>query len=220
LGWPEGPVVMVGDDEEMDIQPARAAGLPVFWVRKSSSDMDLSIELPQGTIADVRPWLEGVDHGELQFNWHGPQSLLATLRATPAALAALTRYLPDEKWHCQPKPGDWCLVEIMCHLRDVEQDINQPRLKTILNDDNPFIAGVVSDDWVEERKYAMQDGKTSLTEFTRTRIQTLDLLSGLNAEWSRPARHAIFGPTTLRELVKFIVEHDQAHIRQTVETSF
>lgn len=220
LGWPEEPVLMVGDDEGMDIQPAQAAGLPVFWVRKTASDVDSSIELPQGTIADVRPWLEKVDHGELQANWHEPQSLLAILRATPAALAALTCYLPGEKWHCQPKHGEWCLVEIMCHLRDVERDINHPRLKTILTEDNPFIAGVVSDKWVEERKYATQDGKLALAEFTRARIETLEILSGINTEWFRPARHAIFGPTMLRELVKFMVEHDQAHIRQAVETAF
>ncbi len=220
LGWPEGPVVMVGDDQEMDITPARAAGLPVFRVRKPSGEIDPSLNIPQGTIADVRPWLENIDHETLRIDWHEPRSLLAALRSTPAALAALTRYLPDEKWHCHPKPGEWCLVEIMCHLRDVERDINHPRLQMILGQDNPFIAGVVSDDWVEERKYAMQDGKTALAVFTRARLETLDLLSRLGAEWSRPARHAIFGPTTLMELVKFVVEHDQAHIRQTLETSF
>ncbi len=220
LGWPEGPVVMVGDDEGMDIAPARAAGLPVFWVRKSSSEVDPSVDIPQGTIADVRPWLEDIDHETLWIDWHEPQSLLATLRANPAALATLTRYLPDEKWHCHPKPGEWCLVEIMCHLRDVERDINHPRLKIILGEENPFIAGVVSDNWVEERQYARQDGKTALAEFTRNRMETLEILSRLLSEWSRPARHAIFGPTTLRELVKFVVEHDQAHIRQMLETSF
>jgi FMN phosphatase YigB (HAD superfamily) len=220
LGWPDGPVVMIGDDDGMDITPARAAGLPVFWVRKSSSDVDRSVELPQGTIADVRSWLEKVDHETLRPTLQEPPAILAALRATPAALAALTRYLPDEKWHCYLKPGEWCLVEIMCHLRDVEQDINHTRLQAILKEENPFIAGVVSDDWVEERQYARQDGKTALEEFTRARLQTLDFLSRLGAEWARPARHAIFGPTTLRELVKFIVEHDQAHIRQTLETSF
>jgi len=220
LGWPEGSVVMVGDDEGMDIAPARAAGLPVFRVRKSSSEVDPSVNIPQGTIADVRPWLEDIDHETLWIDWHEPQSLLATLRANPAALATLTRYLPDEKWHCHPKLGEWCLVEIMCHLRDVERDINHPRLKIILGEENPFIAGVVSDNWVEERQYARQDGKTALAEFTRNRMETLEILSRLLSEWSRPARHAIFGPTTLRELVKFVVEHDQAHIRQMLETSF
>jgi len=220
LGWPEGPVLMVGDDKELDMKPARAAGLPFFWVRKSAADVDLVAGLPQGTIADLRAWLERTDVDQLRIDWSEPRSLLATLRATPAALSALTRYLPDEKWHCHPEPEEWCLVEIMCHLRDVEQDINHPRLEMILREENPFIAGVVSDDWVEAREYSRQDGKSALAEFTRFRIRTLEVLSSLTAEWIRRARHAIFGPTTLMELVKFMVEHDQAHIQQTGETAF
>ncbi len=34
MGWPEGPVVMVGNDLDMDLLPARDAGIPVFWLRK------------------------------------------------------------------------------------------------------------------------------------------------------------------------------------------
>jgi hypothetical protein len=46
----------------------------------------------------------------------------------------------------------------------------------------------------------------------------VELLRGLTNEWDRKARHAIFGPTDMEELVKFIVEHDKLHIRQTWST--
>jgi hypothetical protein len=50
------------------------------------------------------------------------------------------------------------------------------------------------------------------------RVQTVELLRGLKDEWKRKARHAIFGPTDLQELVKFMAEHDKLHIRQIRST--
>ena len=84
----------------------------------------------------------------------------------------------------------------------------------MLAEENPFIAGVVSDAWVEERQYARQDGRLALGEFTAARKDTLALLGGLQAEWTRTARHAIFGPTTLQEQAGFFAGHDQAHLQQ------
>jgi hypothetical protein len=130
----------------------------------------------------------------------------------------LTSSLPLQKWQDQPRPGEWSLTEIACHLRDVEREVNLPRLRKVLEENNPFLAGEVTDRWVEERKYSRQDGRAALAEFTAARKETLDLLNTLQAEWSRPARHAIFGPTTLQELVGFVAEHDRAHIQQVWKT--
>ena len=75
-----------------------------------------------------------------------------------------------------------------------------------------------TDRWAEERNYIQQDGRSALHRFTYDRIKLLSLLEGLTpAEWQRPARHAIFGPTTLQELVGFIVGHDRLHVRQAYD---
>ena len=79
---------------------------------------------------------------------------------------------------------------------------------------NPFLAGEDTDRWVEERHYAEQDGFQAMVDYIAARKETLGLLVGLQAEWSRTARHAIFGPTTLLELVGFTAGHDRAHIQQ------
>src|SRR5574341_812870 len=50
----------------------------------------------------------------------------------------------------------------------------------------------------------------------KTRLALLDGLSP--ADWQRPARHAVFGPTTLQELLAItIIEHDRLHLRQLKE---
>jgi hypothetical protein len=100
-------------------------------------------------------------------------------------------------------------------MRDVEQRVNLPRLQQILLEENPFLAGVDTDAWVETNDYADQDGPTAFRDFFATRLETLSLLDKLaEPDWQRPARHAIFGPTTLLEIGQFMTEHDRLHIRQ------
>ena len=214
MGWPEDPVVMVGNDVDMDLRPAQQAGFPVYWVRNGIETSSEFLLIPQGSLGEFHAWLESVDQQTLQPAYNSPQALVALLRSTPAALASLTIDLTAPAWTRQPQPGEWCLTEIVGHLRDVDRDVNLPRLHRLLAETNPFMAGEVTDEWVKERQYARQDGRASLVEFTTIRKELLALLNDLQAEWDRPARHAIFGPTSLQELVGFMAEHDRLHVRQ------
>ncbi|KAF0107384.1 MAG: hypothetical protein FD146_1862 [Anaerolineaceae bacterium] len=216
LGWPEGPVVMVGNDLNMDLLPAQRAGLPVFWMRDGRDESQPGI--PQGSFADLRRWLEETDPQSLQPKVETPDAILAALRATPAALGTLTAALPADTWTRRPAPAEWNLTEVLCHLRDVEAEISLPRLQKMLAEENPFLAGVDSDAWAQERGYAQQDGRAALAAFTETRKGTLGLLNGGPAPWSRAARHTFFGPTCVRELFGIAAGHDKAHIRQVYNT--
>ena len=218
LGWPDDPVVMVGDDVEREVKPTRSAGLPVYWVRKLAEISAEPAGVPQGTLESFRSWLENAAPEALKVSFDSPQALLANLRSTPAALATLTTSRRLEEWTRPPAPGEWCLTEIICHLRDVEREVNLPRLRKVLTGQNPFLPGEVTDVWVKERNCAAQDGPQALVDFVVARKQTLALLDGLVNEWSLPARHAIFGPTTLQELVGFMAGHDRAHVQQVWKT--
>lgn len=212
LGWPEGPVVMVGNDLQMDLLPARRAGLPVFWLRDGHNPEHADI--PQGNFSDLWNWLHTADEQAIAPAFSTPDAILAALRSTPAALATLTTDLPTEAWTCKPAPGEWCLTEVLCHLRDVDAEVNLPRAQKLLAEENPFLPGVVSDAWAQERDYAAQDGRQALADFLRTRRRMVGLLADAAAPWSRSARHAIFGPTNLLELAGFMADHDRAHVRQ------
>jgi hypothetical protein len=218
LGWPEDPVVMIGDDLEREVKPTQAAGLPMFWVRKDGELSPEFSKVPQGPLASLQGWLEHSDARTLQVSFQTPQALLACLRATPAALATLVATLPRAAWLRPPQPGEWCLTEILCHLRDVEREVHQPRIRRVLAEPDPFIAGEVTARWVQDRQYSKQDGRQALADFVAARKETLAILAGLETEWSRTCRHAIFGPTTLQELVGFTAEHDRAHIQQVWKT--
>jgi len=218
LGWPDDPAVMVGDDIEREVKPTQAAGVPVFWVRKPGEVSPEPAGVPQGTLLSFRSWLEKAAPPELKVSFESPQALLANLRSTPAALATITASLSVQAWRRIPAPAEWCLTEIICHLRDMEREVNLPRLRKVLAEQNPFLVGEATDGWVKERRYADQDGPKALAEFTAARKESLGLLDGLVDEWSRPSRHSIFGPTSLQELVGFIASHDRAHVQQVWET--
>jgi hypothetical protein len=110
---------------------------------------------------------------------------------------------------------EWSFTEIVCHLRDLDKEVNLPRIRKVLTEENIFLPGVVSDPWADERKYNLQDCCKALQDFTAARIELISVLKNLpNESWKRVARHAIFGPTMLKELIEFIATHDRNHLQQ------
>ena len=221
LGWPEGPVLMVGNDLDHDVRGAREMGLAVFWIAEHDAAIPAGVPAPsaRGCLDDVLPWVDTVDPEVLQPDYNSPSAITATLRGGAAALQGLARDFPRHLWDECPQPDEWCLSSIFCHLRDVEREVNLLRIQSITTQKNPFIHGVDTDAWAEERSYKNQDGAKALQDFLNTRLDTLALLDSLTPDgWERPARHTIFGPTTLIELAAIMAEHDRLHLRQVMET--
>lgn len=219
MGWPEGPVLMVGDDVKRDLPGAQALGLPTFWVADPDAlSPDGLNPIGRGAIRDLRPWLEHVDLSTLEPTLSTPESLIAVMLSTPAVISGLLKSAPGPYLAHRPVPTEWSLTEIVCHLRDTEAEVNFPRLRMLLELDEPFIPARMTDAWAEERDYINQDFSQALQDFISARVQTIAVLRELTDEWRRKARHAIFGPTDLQELVKFMVEHDKLHIRQILAT--
>jgi FMN phosphatase YigB (HAD superfamily) len=214
LGWPDDPVLMVGNDVEQDLIPAATLGLATYHSVDVTPSANGFASTGRGRLADLRAWLEQTDPATLMPVYSSSASILALLRSTPAALTGLLEPVaPDAMF---PAPADeWSLTEILCHMRDVEREVDQPRIRQILDENQPFIPAQMPDAWAMTRSYQTQDGMSALREFTSARIQTLEMLQSLApAQWSRKARHAILGPTTLQELVGFNAEHDRLHIQQ------
>jgi len=216
LGWPEEPVVMVGDDLENDILPARQLGLPVFWTPNQATTWNGPGDPPaQGELTDLLTWLDSTPAEQLMPDYTSPAAILAILRTTPAALLHACRGKQASDLSVRPAESEWSPGEVLCHLRDVEREVFLPRLQRVTREENPFLSGRDTDRWAEERRYVEQDGLQAVQDFTQTRKEQLALLEGLKPEeWSLSARHAIFGPTRLHELVNITAGHDRLHIRQ------
>lgn len=215
LGWPDGPVLMVGNDAGRDLLPAQNLGLATFWIDPPSSDNPEINPTARGSLRDLKAWLEQVDLKSLEPRFKTPESILALSIAAPASIASLIGELPHAKWNTPPSPDEWSLVEILCHLRDSEQEINRPRLERMMRETEPFIAGQSIAERSRERGYIHQDGNAAFCDYLSARLETLTILKSLtDKDWNRKARHSIFGPTTLLEMVGFMTTHDRLHIQQ------
>jgi HAD superfamily hydrolase (TIGR01549 family) len=220
MGWPSEPVIVVGDDLERDIYAGRRLGLPAYWLGQTGQTPVNGREAPSktGKIEEFIPWLEQASPQVLKAEYDTPTAWLAILRSTPAGLDGFCRGLEGFDWTTRSHPDEWSLTEVLCHLRDVDQEVNLPRLRKVLAESNPFLPGEDTDRWAEVRQYCFQDGPQSLRQFIAARGELINLLESLTDEdWQRPARHAIFGPTRLQELVNIIAAHDRVHMGQVHE---
>jgi FMN phosphatase YigB (HAD superfamily) len=217
LGWPDEEVLVVGDDPERDIAAGQSIGLSTYRVRSDAlpgGASSLKTD-PGGAIADLFSWLDQINPITIKPSYKSITAWMATLRSTPAVLHGYALDLREQLWTQNPTPGEWNLTEILCHLRDVDQEVNLPRLQKVVQSDNPFIPGQDTDPWAKTRQYSRQDGRQALRQYIAARQQIVTLLEGLDASgWERPARHAIFGPTRLQELVDIIASHDRLHLKQ------
>ena len=218
LGWPDGPVLMVGNDVERDLIAANRLGLATFFIETGTATGP-GFEAGRGTLADLRPWLESVNLSTLEPSFRTKEAILAIMLSTPAVLHGLTTSLSDDLWRHEPARDDWAMNEIICHLRDTEREIHQLQLKLLLERDGAFIPRPDTAIWANEREYLHVDGKIALADFASARLEMLDTLKRQDdMMWSRRARHAIFGPTNFEEVIGFVADHDRLHIQQVWKT--
>ena len=214
LGKSSHETVMIGNDPVNDLEPARTLGMAVFHAHASSPD-----DSPGGPLEDAIPWLKEVlKHSHVQ-SASRPQALLARHRGNLAALLSMTKNLNVPIWTHRKERDEWAPVEIVCHLRDVETEVNLPRVRAILTDLDPHLSSFDTDLWAEERDYICQSGPNALSAFIEARQETISILEEIDAEdWSRPARHSLFGPTKLIEVMNIAAEHDLLHLAQLRST--
>ena len=218
LGWPDGPVLMVGNDVQRDLIPADKLGLKTYFI-DGEADSSPRFEAGRGRLGNLRPWLESINLSTLEPSYKSREAILGIMASTPAVLQSLSASLSDENWCHEPARDDWAMNEIVCHLRDTENEIHQLQLDLMIERPDAFIPRPDTSVWASEREYLNIDGKLALTEFASARLTNLDKLRKLDEEiWSRKARHAIFGPTDFLEVVGFIANHDQMHIQQAWKT--
>ena len=220
MGWPDGPILVVGDDLNNDMRAAQGLGLPMFWITDDDVSLPEGVDsiAGRGSIGDLRPWLESVDQKTLFPRYQTQSGIAATMKSTPAVLKEILAPLPQKEWKFSPFKDEWSIVEIVSHMRDVEREVNLPRIEAFLSEENPFITAGDTDVWAAERCYAQQDGNAVLSDFLAARMETLSVLMTLKGkDWLRSGRHAIFGPITLEEQLGFIAEHDRVHLIQINE---
>ncbi len=221
--------LVIGNDWTKDIIAAAAVGIAGFYIIDPNAPRNVGQNWADAPADGLGLEAEPVASGTLdEFNaWartHLPDlappapagpSLPYQMTGNLAIAAGELSALPSAAWQRRPSAGEWSLTELICHLRDVEREVNLPRLRSVIETDNPFVAGADTDPWANERDYQSQSGPEALRDFIAARREAARYLrSQPYTVWSRTARHAIFGPTQLIEIVGWILDHDRIHLDQ------
>jgi FMN phosphatase YigB (HAD superfamily) len=219
VGVEADEAIMVGDNLTNDIAPAASAGLNTYWIDPDKTDPDDIAPDGSGTLADFEQLIASGGLAVLKPRLRTAAQVVPRMLGDVGALYGLVAEMDAAYWNIRPDPHEWSPLETLCHLRDSERNIQRPRLQRIAAEDNPFISQPKTPPAPGERDLSDEDGYTALREFWDERCQTITFLQTLRAhDWDRPARHSIFGPTTLLEMARFSTRHDHLHINQLCET--
>jgi HAD superfamily hydrolase (TIGR01509 family) len=206
VGIEPDEALIIGDNPINDIQAAQAVGLNTFHVTDTRSRQPLFHQLqnPAFLPSFTPPPL-------------APQMVLHELRGNIGALNGLLEGVTHDMWHLRPDPNEWSILQIICHLCISETTTQRARLQNILSQDNPF---VIDPQAPGPNMPICHDDLQAVTQnFIHERQATIALLRALSeADWQRPARHSIFGLTTLLEMAHFTAQHDRIHINQLCQT--
>lgn len=143
--------------------------------------------------------------------------LIDRLESYPAHIYDLIDGVNDDALRQAGPAGGWGAVEILCHLRDLEE-LFLDRITIMLDEDNPRLAKVEDSLWPIDRDYINQDPYEAFNEFADYRRQTVNILDNANLQhWSRTGRHPVFGQITVQEYAERVVERDEEHERQLLE---
>ena len=221
LGIATDEAIMVGDDWENDIAPAQQAGMNTFWIRPDGTSQGSTPAEPdgEGSLHDFMLRVQGGWLEALQPRPLLPTMLPPRLLGNVGALFSLLREHAPERWWMHPDPEEWSPLEVVCHLRDSEVLTQRPRLQRIATEDDPFLTVPQEPPGPGAMECETDDYCDPAEAFAAEREITVEFLQGLPSEaWDRPARHSIFGPTTLLEMANFTATHDRLHLQQICQT--
>lgn len=144
---------------------------------------------------------------------------LAALAAFPAQLEAHYAAVPAAYRHWTPLSWEGIpsehltAIEQLCHVRDIEIDGYQVRLRRTVAENYPLLPSIDTDAYARDRAYATADASVVLEQFRAAHLATLDFIHGLPpSAFERTAEFEGYGTVTLRGLMHYLCSHDQQHL--------
>ena len=143
------------------------------------------------------------------------ERIIATLKRNQTVLDGILHGLSQaDATASTDGPGGWTVLEVVCHLRDLEE-IYAGRIDSMLRGDNPTFPKVDPPALAKERNYAGDDLRSARATLLEHRRGTLATLADLLPEqWALTGTHGVYGPQTVEVLAFQIVTHDLDHMEQ------
>ena len=145
------------------------------------------------------------------------KTLYQELQNSAEMIRALLAGISQEDAQIRPTPESWSILEVVCHLYDLEREDFREHLDFILHRQDEEYHVIDPQAWIMERRYNEQDLRAMQEKFFEERQKSLEWLNGLaNADWDI-TYSSQYGSVTAGEMFSCWVAHDNLHIRQLVE---
>ncbi len=144
----------------------------------------------------------------------GDRDPVATLAATPDALAAATAGLSEADARRPERAGKWSVLHVVRHLGDSDL-VSGYRLRLVVAHDRPAIAGYDQDRFADRLHYLDGTLAEALADHAALRQINLRWLGRLtDEERARAGVHSERGEESVERLVRLMAGHDLIHLRQ------
>ena len=145
------------------------------------------------------------------------RTLYQELQQSTEMIRALLLGITQEEARLKPSPESWSILEVVCHLYDIEREDFREHLDFILHRQQEDYHAIDPQAWIMERKYNEQDFGEMQSKFFVERQKSLDWLEEISdADWDT-AYTSEYGTVSAGEMFSSWVAHDNLHLRQFVE---
>ncbi len=148
------------------------------------------------------------------MNQEERNDLITRYRAGYDEVIDALKDFPSELLTSHPLPGKWSAREIVHHLADSEST-SAIRLRRLLAEDRPVIAGYDQDLFARRLKYNEREIEPSLEAFRSARASTAQILDLMTeADWTREGEHSESGRYTPEHWLRIYADHAHNHAGQ------
>ena len=139
---------------------------------------------------------------------------LESYRRGADLVATITTGAAGTELDFHPGDGKWSVRQIACHLSDIEV-ISAMRIRLVIAQDNPSMEAIQQNAWAEKLDYSTRKISHAIETLRRMRAENYELLKAQPEEsFSRTGTHSKRGVVSLLDMVKFMSEHTESHVRQ------
>lgn len=144
-------------------------------------------------------------------------TLYRELENSTEMIRALLAGITQEEAQVKPSPDSWSMLEVVCHLYDVEREDFREHLDFILHRQNEEYHAIDPQAWVKDRHYNEQDLEAMREKFFSEREKSLEWLKGQSTSDWDITYTSEYGSLSAGEMFSCWVAHDNLHLRQLLE---
>jgi len=145
------------------------------------------------------------------------KTLYQEIQNSTEMILALLSGITQQEAQVRPTPESWSILEVVCHLYDIEREDFREHLDFILHRQQEEYHAIDPQAWITERNYNEQDFGEMQSKFFAERQKSLEWLKGISdANWEITYTSE-YGTVSAGEMFSCWVAHDNLHLRQFVE---